>query len=299
MGAINFSPKTSAVNKQSRSNIAVDKVGECLRQIVAKYPEIYNQPVQCEALLRDFCPGHSREIFILMSALNSRIVTDLLSYNNSVLGNVQKDNLVDRLQSECGFSDKDARWGVKSWDMALRKIGPEIQDLQESDFQSTDKLDDSLKSNDPSTHNSPSLLTNAMSLVSETESGKEDRDHAVHSLSPPSEKAHSGWKKILIIAPLVIVGAVIGFGMLTGPWNPGSNDDNAGGGGEVSMTTTPAPAPSTTSDFNTQSSVERMTDDSRTVGLTNGTMGSTADVKGSISAANNDDWPIVLEWEVI
>jgi hypothetical protein len=298
LGAINFSAKTSAVDKQSRSKIAVDKVGECLRQIVAKYPEIYNQPVQCEALLRDFCPGHSREIFILMSALKSRIVTDLLSYNNSVLGNVQKDNLFDRLQSECGFSDKDARWGVKSWDMALRNIGPEIQDLQESDFQSTDKLDDSIKSSDPSTHNKPSLLTNGISRVGESESGKDDKDHAVHSYFPPS---NSSWKKILIIVPLAIVGAVIGFGMLAGPWNPGSNDDNAGGGGEASIITTPAPAPApaTTSDINTQSSVERMTDDSRTDGLTNKTMGSTADVKGSISAANNDDWPIVLEWEVI
>lgn len=294
LAAIKYPPKTSAESKQSDSNITFDKVSKSLRQIVAKNPDVYSQPRQCEALLRDFCPGHNREIFILMAALKSRIVTDLLSYRGSVLGNVQKDNLVDRLQSECGFGTKDAQWAVNSWDMALRKVGPNTPDQQGSNYQTTEGIEDSsLSKDEPSTHDSSSsFLPNTIPSNNERESGKEDSDHTGHSYSTQSTKTHSSRKRILIFVPLAIVVAVIGFGVVGGLLNPSNDNDNGREGQTPPPTTTP---PTVMSETDPQFPAERTTDDITTGGELNRTVGNTADSDGSASAANNDNWSIVLE----
>jgi hypothetical protein len=288
LGALKYPPETSGVNKKSGSNIAVDSVGENLRQIVAKYPDIYNQPAQCEALLRDFCPGHNREIFILMAALKSRIVNDLLSYHNSVLGNVQKQNLADRLQSDCGFGAKDARWAVDSWDRALRKGEPDKPHEMEINYQSQMEIEASyLDKGEPTKNDSSSLLPNTISPNDARESGREDSYYATSSYSSQPAKTPPGRKKmILIIVPLAIVGAIIGFGALGSLTNPGDDNDSVGDG---SGTTIPTTTPDVTPD------IERTTDDTTANEEINGIAGGAGVSNASVFAANNDNWSIILE----
>ena len=289
LGAVKYPPETSAANKQSGSNIAVDNVSENLRQIVTKYPDIYNQPAQCEALLRDFCPGHNREIFILMAALKSRIVTDLLSYHNSVLGNVQKDNLADRLQTDCGFGSKDARWAVDSWDRALRKGEPDKSHEPKSNNQSHEEEIEAnyLHKGEPakSDSGSSSLLPNTISPNDARESARQDSNHAISSYSSQQAKTPPGRRKIILII-VAIVGAIIGFGALASLMNPSNDNDSTGGGSSTTLPTIPNVQP----DTDLQPNLEGTTDDNwsdRPIILEFSSCSS--------NCSSSDNWSIVLE----
>jgi len=78
-----------------------------------------------EALLRDFCGEHKREIFVIITALEKGVVSNLLASQKDGLWEVTLNRLTKRLQDECSLIKDDARWAVESWALALKGIIPD------------------------------------------------------------------------------------------------------------------------------------------------------------------------------
>ena len=76
-----------------------------LREVVATYGRsLCDDPRPCEALLRDFCGAHKREIHVLVSALKEqRVAADLLGSQNGVPYEVQFARLTKRLRDTWGW----------------------------------------------------------------------------------------------------------------------------------------------------------------------------------------------------
>lgn len=73
----------------------------------------------CEALLRDLCGEHRREISVLVAAQKERVAVDLLSSQDGVPREVLLTRLTQRLQDNLGLTEEAARWAVDSWALAL------------------------------------------------------------------------------------------------------------------------------------------------------------------------------------
>jgi hypothetical protein len=82
------------------------------------------EPQRMEAMLRDLCPEHKREVFLLVSALKEQIVPDLMSVQVGTLGGVPEEVVVSRsrrkLSENLGFTDESSAWAVDSWLQASR-----------------------------------------------------------------------------------------------------------------------------------------------------------------------------------
>lgn len=49
-----------------------------LRELIVEYGRsLCDDPRRCEALLKDYCGQHKREIFVLVNALKNRVAEDL------------------------------------------------------------------------------------------------------------------------------------------------------------------------------------------------------------------------------
>jgi hypothetical protein len=91
-----------------------------LAQIIAEHGRaICAAPKRVEALLRDLCGAHRREINILIGALEERVATDLMAAGNSVPQEVLLARLAARLRDNLAYTPEAARWGVDSWAFAL------------------------------------------------------------------------------------------------------------------------------------------------------------------------------------
>jgi hypothetical protein len=73
-------------------------------------------------LLRDFCGGQRREIYVLVSALRERIAADLLAASDSLPREVLVARLAKKLEDNLGLDKDVARWAVESWGLALGKL---------------------------------------------------------------------------------------------------------------------------------------------------------------------------------
>jgi hypothetical protein len=73
----------------------------------------------CEALLRDLCGEHRREIAVLVAAQKERVAADLLTPQVGVPREVLLARLTQRLQDNLGLTEEAARWAVDSWALAL------------------------------------------------------------------------------------------------------------------------------------------------------------------------------------
>ena len=73
----------------------------------------------CEALLRDLCGEHRREISVLVAAQKERVAADLLASQDGVPREVLLTRLTRRLQDNLGLTEEAARWAVDSWALAL------------------------------------------------------------------------------------------------------------------------------------------------------------------------------------
>lgn len=92
-----------------------------LREILELYGRpICDEPQRCEALLRDLCVGHRREIFLLVSALRERVVPDILASLDILPDDVIVANLVKKLCDNLGLSAEASRWAAESWMLAVR-----------------------------------------------------------------------------------------------------------------------------------------------------------------------------------
>ncbi|MEJ7616941.1 MAG: hypothetical protein WKF30_08280 [Pyrinomonadaceae bacterium] len=93
---------------------------QTLARIVARHGrKIYDSPRRLEALLRDLCGAHRREINVLVGALEERVAADLMRSGNSVPREVVLAQLVKRLRDNLAYTPEAARWAVDSWAVAL------------------------------------------------------------------------------------------------------------------------------------------------------------------------------------
>jgi formylglycine-generating enzyme required for sulfatase activity len=77
-------------------------------------------PRRCEALLRDYCGRHKREIFILISALKERVAAELEHATPPLT--LLMASLAERLHANLGLTEEFAWWAVESWALALGVI---------------------------------------------------------------------------------------------------------------------------------------------------------------------------------
>lgn len=91
-----------------------------LSRIIAEHGRgICAEPKRVEALLRDLCGAHRREINIISGALEERVAADLIAAGNSVPRDVLLARLAARLRDNLAYTPEAARWGVETWAVAL------------------------------------------------------------------------------------------------------------------------------------------------------------------------------------
>ena len=91
-----------------------------LRELIIEYGRsLCDDPRRCEALLKDYCGQHKREIFVLVNALKNRVAEDLINASAGVPPALLLGRLIQRLEDELGLAENAARWAVESWALAL------------------------------------------------------------------------------------------------------------------------------------------------------------------------------------
>jgi len=94
-----------------------------LTYIITNYGRsVADDPRRCEALLRDLCPEHKREVNVLVSALKQGIPHDLLSMNPSMPAELTFSRLRKRLYDDLGMAEDFAHWAVETWGLALGMV---------------------------------------------------------------------------------------------------------------------------------------------------------------------------------
>ncbi|MCB1920041.1 MAG: DUF1566 domain-containing protein [Candidatus Competibacteraceae bacterium] len=94
-----------------------------LRELIVEYGRsLCDDPRRCEALLKDYCGQHKREIFVLVSALKNRVAEDLIKTSASVPQPILFARLHKRLEEELAMTTDAAHWAVESWALALGVI---------------------------------------------------------------------------------------------------------------------------------------------------------------------------------
>ncbi|HEY9405392.1 MAG TPA: hypothetical protein VIQ24_22270 [Pyrinomonadaceae bacterium] len=83
---------------------------------------ICDAPKRVEALLRDLCGAHRREINIIIGALEERVAADLLAARGTVPRDALLARLAARLRDNLAYTPEAARWGVETWALALGTI---------------------------------------------------------------------------------------------------------------------------------------------------------------------------------
>jgi TPR repeat protein len=97
-----------------------------LAQLVGRYGrDVAGDPRRCEALLRDVCPQHKREIFVLVSAVKESVPAELLGSASGMPQEVLLSRLSKRLHDNLGLDEALTRWAVESWACALGIISTE------------------------------------------------------------------------------------------------------------------------------------------------------------------------------
>ncbi|HEV2803273.1 MAG TPA: hypothetical protein VGW12_22625 [Pyrinomonadaceae bacterium] len=91
-----------------------------LTRIIAEHGrEICNAPKRLEALLRDLCGAHRREINIIIGALEERVAADIITAGNNTPRDLLLARLAARLSDNLAYTPEAARWGVEAWAVAL------------------------------------------------------------------------------------------------------------------------------------------------------------------------------------
>jgi hypothetical protein len=85
---------------------------------------LLDDPRRTEALLRDVCGNHPREVNVLITALRERVPQDLLSSQGGTPKPVMIGWLVQRLEDEAGLAKDAAQWAAETWALALGVVSP-------------------------------------------------------------------------------------------------------------------------------------------------------------------------------
>ncbi|HNP02360.1 MAG TPA: DUF1566 domain-containing protein, partial [Agitococcus sp.] len=80
---------------------------------------ICDDPKRCEALLKDLCPNHKREVNLLLAALREGVVTELLNASPLVPIESSINRLTLKMHNNLGTDKLLAQWAVESWTMVL------------------------------------------------------------------------------------------------------------------------------------------------------------------------------------
>lgn len=97
-----------------------DRPRQILSQIIIRHgTDICDAPRRLEAMLRDLCGAHRREINIIMGALEERVAADLMAAGNTVPREVLFARLAARLRDNLAYTPEAARWVVETWALAL------------------------------------------------------------------------------------------------------------------------------------------------------------------------------------
>ena len=81
--------------------------------------ELCAQPKRLEPLLRNACPEQRREINILLGAYKEHVAEELLAEEETPLDNEIFIRLAAQVRLHLGVSERDAKWAVESWAIAL------------------------------------------------------------------------------------------------------------------------------------------------------------------------------------
>lgn len=103
------------------SNVTAEFPREKLKQLIEKNGDtLLNDPDRTEALLRDHCGPHRKEISALVGALEERVPLELKSsWQSAMTPEAMRARLVQRLEENRGLSADVAGWAVDAWSYAL------------------------------------------------------------------------------------------------------------------------------------------------------------------------------------
>ena len=91
-----------------------------LKRLLKQYgQELIDDPRRTEALLRDHCGQHTREIFVLVNAQKQRVPNELLAAPAWMPRQAVYTRLSKTLQSKLALTEDAADWAVASWAAAL------------------------------------------------------------------------------------------------------------------------------------------------------------------------------------
>lgn len=91
-----------------------------LKRLLKQYgQELIDDPRRTEALLRDHCGQHSREIFVLVNAQKQRIPSELMAAPAWMPRQATYSRLSRLLQTKLAITEDAADWAVASWAAAL------------------------------------------------------------------------------------------------------------------------------------------------------------------------------------
>ena len=91
-----------------------------LREIINTFgPSVVDDPRRCRALLLDYAGKYRREIFVLHTAQEEQVASDLRNMGNGVPLHVLIAQLTRRLMDNRALTEDAARWAVESWVYAL------------------------------------------------------------------------------------------------------------------------------------------------------------------------------------
>ena len=90
--------------------------------LVKKYGErLYYNKRYCRSFLNDFCGEYKSEVFVLSTAVEENVPSELLKYKDSNKLSLQSliVQLKERLKENYAFAEPAALWAVESWALAL------------------------------------------------------------------------------------------------------------------------------------------------------------------------------------
>ncbi len=100
--------------------MTTDHSRQQLHYIITHYGRsICDEPKRFEALLKDLCPHHKREVFLLVAALREGIAKELLKPSQLLPVESIFRLMVQKLDENLGIAQHHAQWAVESWAFAL------------------------------------------------------------------------------------------------------------------------------------------------------------------------------------
>ena len=102
--------------------------------------DLCNEARRCEALLRDVCGDHKREIVALVAAARDGVGSELRQSSAGVPKELIISRLAKRLHENFGLVEELARWAVESWAVALGVASPVAPSPGPLQFEAPDNL---------------------------------------------------------------------------------------------------------------------------------------------------------------